>query len=111
MKERNGYNNKHNNNCPYPIDGQLPKWEMIGYVQDITTNNKYKLDYVKFCIRKAGDAWSDIYEVFSVSVPHDLGYELELGDYLRLTGTIRTWSCDTGRKIELVADNVWLMQK
>ena len=110
MKERNGYR-KTNNNCPCPIDGQLPKWEMIGYVQDVSTNNKYKLDYVKFCIRKHGDTWSDIYEVFSVSVPHDLGYELEVGDNVRMTGFIRTWQQETGRKIELVADGVWLRQE
>lgn len=95
-------------NVDYPTKGKLPKWELEGYVQLVTENKKYELDYVQFCIDSAFT--DDYYEVFSVSVPHDLGYELEVGDRVRMTGTIRTWKVENGRKIELVADGVWLKQ-
>lgn len=107
MKERAKTNNN-TNRTSQPTKGKLPHWELEGYVQAVTTNNKYELDYVQFCIDSAFT--DDYYEVFAVSVPHDLGYELEVGDRVRMTGLIRTWKADYGRKIELVADGVWLKQ-
>lgn len=107
MKERQ-YNKTRGVSNDYPTKGKLPRWEMEGYVQLVSENKKYELDYIQFCIDSAFT--EDYYEVFAVSLPHDLGYELEVGDRVRMTGTIRTWKAESGRKIELVADGVWLKQ-
>lgn len=82
--------------------GSLPYWEMKGYVQDVSENTKFKVDYIKFCIKE--DPEQEFYEVFSISLPHDLDVLLEVGDAVIMRGTIRTWKTDEGgRKIELVA--------
>ena len=106
MKQRAVNRSKDYNS--FPSKGQLPKWELVGYVQSISTNNKYHLDYIMFAIDSPFT--EEYYEVFAVSLPHDLGYELEEGDHVRMTGTIRTWKADYGRKIELIADGVWLKE-
>lgn len=86
--------------------GQLPRWQMMGYVQDITVNRRYSEDYVKFCIKESAEA--KYYEVFSVTLPHEVGIELQVGDHVLMTGSVRTWPIKNengvvcGRKIELI---------
>ena len=90
--------------------GQLPLWDLKGFVQDVTTNLKYSEDYIKFCIRKPDDPQK--YEVFAVTLPHHLNVELEVGDKVFMQGSIRTWQLKNdggkviGRKIELVCMTV-----
>ena len=91
-------------------EGQLPLWELKGFVQEVTENRKYHEDYIKFCIRKPDDPQK--YELFAVTLPHDVGVELVVGDRVYMRGTIRTWQIKdsagkvTGRKIELVCVTV-----
>ena len=87
----------------WPTYGMLPDWELYGVVQEVASNEKYEVDYIRFCINKPD---SKFYEVFAVSVPFELNVELEPGDKVFMHGTIRTWPSSEGRKIELIADAV-----
>lgn len=95
---------------PCSTIGQLPKWELIGYVQDIAVNRKYSEDYIKFCIKQREE--KQFYEVFSVTLPHEVGIELQIGDHVLMRGIIRTWPIKNemgnvcGRKIELLCTSV-----
>lgn len=91
-------------------EGELPCWTLKGFVQEVTVNRKYAEDYIKFCIRKPDDPQK--YELFAVTLPHEVGVELVVGDRVEMQGTIRTWQLKDdsgkviGRKIELVCVTV-----
>lgn len=90
--------------------GTLPRWQFTGFVQDVAVNRKYAEDYIKFCIKE--DPSDKFYEVFSVTLPHEVGVELQIGDHVVMCGSIRTWPMKDatghvcGRKIELVCASV-----
>lgn len=95
--------------------GTLPKWVFCGFVQAVHTNKSktFPCDYVRFQIKPNGahEDEDSFATVFSVTLPHDLGVQLEVGDAVIMEGTLNSWAKEDelyGKwwRLELVATGV-----
>ena len=102
-KIENTTNDNGQRTCRYPDEG-ITDFYIKGYVQSVAQNHKYHQDYLRFCIKNNPE--DEFYDVVSVTLPHKLGFAMDVGDHIEVWGYIKSWNRDGKVSLELIAEGV-----